>query len=199
MRLIFLLSLSRLARRAAPAFCSHAAQPRRISYLPAPHPASLPLDELKKACETRATKGSGPGGQHRNKVQTAIVLKHVPSELTGAASESRSQAANLKKATFRLRMRLAIDRRTEQLDATPSALWSSRARGGKLAINEQHDDFPALIAEALDWIHHRGDIKPAAEGLGVSTSQLVKLLRKEPQALGLVNDERQARDLPRLN
>ena len=45
----------------------------------------------------------------------------------------------------------------------------------------------------MDWIvKERGDVKEAAEALGVSTSQMIKFLAKEPAALELVNQLRAA-------
>jgi hypothetical protein len=145
-------------------------------------------DDVKN-CEQAHTKGSGPGGQHRNKVQTAVVVTHTPTALVGAASESRSQQANMGQAIFRLRVRLALQCRSAPPDdgIAPSALWSSRTRSGKVAVNENHADFPAVLAEALNGIWEARDVKAAAEALGVSSSQLVKLLAKEPAALLQVN------------
>ena len=151
------------------------------------HPARLPPDELLDACEETRTRRSGPGGQHRNKVETAVILRHPPSGMSAEASERRSQAANRRVALRRLRLRLAIESR-EPPDATPSRLWQSRVREGRLAIAVDHDDYPALVAEALDEIVAVGLDMPAAAGaLGVSSSQLVRLLGKEPAALGALN------------
>ena len=53
--------------------------------------------------------------------------------------------------------------------------------------------------EALDRIAaYEADVKQAAETLTSSTSQLVKLLKKEPRALALVNRWRDERGLGRL-
>lgn len=45
-------------------------------------------------------KGSGPGGQHRNKTSTGVRMKHRASGAVGEATDDRSQEAN-KKAAFR--------------------------------------------------------------------------------------------------
>lgn len=45
-------------------------------------------------------KGSGPGGQHRNKTSTGVRTKHRASGAVGEATDDRSQEAN-KKAAFR--------------------------------------------------------------------------------------------------
>lgn len=40
------------------------------------------------------SRSSGPGGQHVNKVSTAVTLRHLPSGLSVRVSTSRSQARN---------------------------------------------------------------------------------------------------------
>lgn len=50
----------------------------------------------------QATRSSGPGGQHVNKVSTAIRATHHPSGLSVMASDSRSQLQNKKLAKERL-------------------------------------------------------------------------------------------------
>jgi protein subunit release factor B len=51
--------------------------------------------------ETFARSG-GPGGQHVNKVATAVTLRHRPSGVSVTAQDSRSQAMNRKLARERL-------------------------------------------------------------------------------------------------
>jgi hypothetical protein len=53
-----------------------------------------------------------------------------------------------------------------------------------------------MLAEALDVIAAcDGDLKRAAERLGTSASQIVKLLKKEDRALALVNRWRDEKGL----
>lgn len=162
---------------------------------PMTHPAALDPAALADACETRFTRRSGPGGQNRNKVETAVVLTHRPTGVAAEASERRTQGENLKAALFRLRLNLALRVRAPVAPGDPpSALWNSRCHDGRVAINPGHDDFPALLAEALDRLDALGhDPKAAAGELGCTPSQLVKLLKDEPRAFLLVNDRR--RDL----
>ena len=48
-------------------------------------------------------RGSGPGGQHRNKTSTGVRLKHRASGAVGEATDSKSQDANRRAAFRRLR------------------------------------------------------------------------------------------------
>lgn len=156
---------------------------------PSTHPAAMPIDQLLAECELRQLRRSGPGGQHRNKVQTAVQLRHRPTLVQAEANERRSQAANHKVAVQRLRVRLAVEVRQARADRdVPSPLWSCRVPSGRIAVSAAHADFPSLLAEALDVIcASRGDVKRAAALLGCTVSQLVKFLGKEPRALALVN------------
>ena len=162
---------------------------------PGRHPAMMDEADLLKDCEVKRQRRSGPGGQHRNKVATAIRLLHRPSGVGSEASERRSQAANLSAAVRRLRVSLAIDVRCSG-DCAPSSLWTERCRRGVLRINPDHNDFPSLLAESLDVLSATAwNVSVAAERLGCRPSQLVKLLRLENRALALLNEHRAAAGL----
>jgi hypothetical protein len=163
-----------------------------------PHPAALEPQDLLVDCDVRFLRRSGPGGQNRNKVETAVILRHRPTGLSAEASERRSQAENRRVALFRLRVLLALERRTRP-EGVPTTLWHTRFAGRRLSINPDHDDFPAVLAEALDVIAaHADDVRPAAAALGCTPSQLVKLLKQEPRALARVNASRLDRGLHAL-
>ena len=51
-------------------------------------------------------KSGGPGGQHKNKTETAVRLTHLPSGVTVTATERRSQLQNKEAALERLCTRL---------------------------------------------------------------------------------------------
>jgi hypothetical protein len=165
------------------------------------HPAELHVDKLLKQCETRRGRRSGPGGQHRNKVETAIVLIHRPTGVKAEATERRSQHENRDVAIQRLRVNLALEIRCPRDDdGLPSARWQDRCHRGRIQVNPGHVDFPQLLAEAMDVIVNcEYDVASAARRLNVSTSQLVKFLRLEPRAFAIVNQQRKAHGLRPLH
>ncbi len=166
------------------------------------HPACLPIEELLKACQVERlrAKGSGAGGQRKNKVATAVRITHTPTGCVGQAAERRDQEVNRKHAVFRLRVALALQERGWfELTKVPSVLLQSRIKDGALLINEKHADFPAVLAEVLDAMQLKDwDAARVGTLLGVRTSQVVKLLKKEPKALVQVNQQRQATGKPAL-
>lgn len=163
------------------------------------HPAELDDEALLKQCRFDRGRTSGPGGQHRNKVETWVKLTHLPSGTSAQAGERRSQAQNKKVALRRLRLELALGIRSEP-GPGPSDLWRSRCRKGKVRCNPAHADFAAILAEALDAIGAAGqDPRPAAESLGCTASQLVKLVAQHPPAFSAWNAERERLGLRRLH
>lgn len=157
------------------------------------HPSSLPLDVLARDCEVTRTRRGGPGGQHRNKVETAIVIVHRPSDTRAEAGEERSQSQNLAQAWQRLRVNLALSVRSA-VDDSPSSLWQTRVPNGKLSVNPAHEDYPALLAEALDTLAVLDwEVATTTERLQITSSQFIKFLKLDARALALVNNVRTAR------
>jgi protein subunit release factor B len=67
----------------------------------------LPDDALLAQCDVQARRASGPGGQHRNKAETAVRLVHLPSGVSAEGKDQRSRTQNMKIALQRLREKLA--------------------------------------------------------------------------------------------
>ena len=160
------------------------------------HPASEADDALLEASQITFLRRSGPGGQHRNKTETAVIVQHNETGLRGEANERRSQAENRRLAIFRLRLVLAVGVR-EPIDeeSSVSELWKNRIKNHRLSISDEHADFPSILSEALDCIaSNEYQVDVAATRLLVSSSQLVKLLKQHRPAFELVNRQRQARN-----
>lgn len=163
------------------------------------HPCHLSEELLLRQCEVRSDRRSGPGGQHRNKVETAIIIRHLPSGISAEASERRSQADNRRSALQRLRLSLAVGLRC-QPPQEPAAVWRGRVANGRIAIAADHRDFPSLLADVLDHLCTSEHSLPAtAQYFGVTASQLIKLLKKHAPALTEVNAQRQRQGLHRLS
>ena len=166
-----------------------------------PHPATLEEDALLAQCEILTGRVGGPGGQHRNKVDTAVRIRHLATELESHATERRSQVQSRSMAIFRLRLKLACKVRTptSRDQHKPSELWKRRRQGEKLPVNPEHPDYPALLAEALDVVvARRFDVAGAAGILGVTMSQLTRLIRHERHAFAKINEGREAIGLSKL-
>ncbi len=63
-------------------------------------------ESLERDSDLEFIKASGPGGQHRNKVETGVRLVHRPTGITVTATERRSQHANREAAFERMQTRL---------------------------------------------------------------------------------------------
>ena len=114
------------------------------------HPACLSIPDLLKQVKFEFARRSGPGGQHRNKVETAIEILYLPTGTTAQATERRSQHENKKVAFQRLRVNLAIEVRSDvQRDQAVSSLWRSRTSGGKVSVSRKNEDYATQPKRAL--------------------------------------------------
>jgi ribosome-associated protein len=52
------------------------------------------LEKLRDECDVETYRASGPGGQHRNKTESAVRMTHRPSGIVRVATEHRSQLRN---------------------------------------------------------------------------------------------------------
>src|SRR5579864_5400645 len=93
-------------------------------------PEFYPTDRasLERDSDVEYFIASGPGGQHRNKVETGVRLVHRPSGISVTATERRSQHANREVAFERMATRLQELQQipTPRLPTHPGA--ASRAR-----------------------------------------------------------------------
>ena len=67
------------------------------------------LDEdLLRECEVETFRSSGPGGQHVNKTESAVRLRHVPSGVVVSSQQERSQHRNKVLCLQKLRQKVAL-------------------------------------------------------------------------------------------
>jgi len=115
------------------------------------HPAKLEIDKLVAQCDFTRTRRGGPGGQHRNKVESAVVVQHRPTGVIAEANERRSQADNRRSAIFRLRVNLALAVRSfENPDETElNEIDLDEAQSNETATTKQspraHDEGNAAV------------------------------------------------------
>ena len=60
------------------------------------------LERLARDCEITAYRSSGPGGQKKNKTESSVRVRHLPTGITRVATESRSQMRNREMALARV-------------------------------------------------------------------------------------------------
>ena len=158
-------------------------------------------DALIAQCEVDRYRASGPGGQHRNKTESAVRLRHKLTGVTAIGEDSRSQAENKLHAVRRLRAAIALGvREPMQLDGwTPSPRLAALVAGGTAPLGAKTrltGEFWAAIAELLDALVAGGlEIGTTAQRLGVTTGALSKLLLHDDHVARAVNDLRRARGM----
>ncbi|HEU5226948.1 MAG TPA: peptide chain release factor-like protein [Ktedonobacteraceae bacterium] len=83
---------------------------------------------LERDCDLEFFIAGGPGGQHRNKVSTAVRLTHRPTGTVVTASERRSQYANREAAFARMAARLLAMQHVERPRKATRPTTASRVR-----------------------------------------------------------------------
>ncbi len=158
---------------------------------------ALSDDELLAQCTFERFRVSGPGGQHRNKTDSAVRLTHEPTGVVGFASERRSQHQNRATALSRLRRSIALEVRGEvQLDmyhpplelqrVLPRSVQTEAPRKGR--VGPKHREFWTGVGPLLDLFEAvRGSTADCASRLGCSSNQLTKLFASEPHLWAAAN------------
>ncbi len=100
--------------------------------------------------EESFARSGGPGGQHVNKVSTAVTLRHRPSGLAVTVQDSRSQSANRELARERLVAAIESARRRERQERVAAREKTRRQKSPRPR---------ALKRRILEAKRHRGAVK----------------------------------------
>ncbi len=153
----------------------------------------LDLDDetLLRLCRQENYRASGPGGQHRNKTDSAVRLSVLAGGVVANCADHRSQHRNRAEALKRLRLALAIELR---MSVEAAEFWE-----GSWKLGKKDRRYAGFIAHLFDVLnHHDWAVGLAAEALGTSTGRLVRTLARDPQAWNAVNQARAKLELVNL-
>lgn len=98
-------------------------------------------------------RGSGPGGQHRNKTDSAVQVKHLPTGLLVRCETERSQQQNKASAIALLTSRLAAQK------AAKSAQSVSQDRRQQIGTGERSDKIRTIQTQNGHVVNHLNDKK----------------------------------------
>jgi hypothetical protein len=153
-----------------------------------------PDEKLLAECRMEFLRSSGPGGQHRNKTESAVRLTHLASGVVATATERRNQHENRRHAMARLRKALAMEVRC--------AVGSDESPSGNLRtvltdpawprVSQRSDAYLPAAARVLDGLAAgEAKVSDVAARLGVSTASLVKFLSLDDDLWQAANRIRQ--------
>lgn len=140
-------------------------------------------------------KGSGKGGQKRNKTSNAVRL--TLSHLMVTDQSSREKSINQKRALNKLRLTIALDLPDPasprvKFKELPEELHPT-IQAGLIRLNPKNPLYPVFTACFLDaFLEAQGDWKQTAEFFHTSSSQIRKFVHDQP-ALAQVIQRLQAK------
>ena len=167
----------------------------------------LTLDDrdLLARCQVHTYRARGPGGQKRNKTDSAVRLHLTGTGLIVTATESRSQHENRTRALRRLRQAIALELRhpVDRVNYRPSSVARGclTVRGcptarAQLQVGRRDLRYNRVVSEVLDVIAGCDvRLSEAAALIGVTTANLTTFLRKDPKLLDRVNRMRRQRGM----
>ena len=138
----------------------------------------LQLDDaaLSRIVKLEFARGTGNGGQKRNKSSTAVRVVLEEYDLAATDCSERSQHRNRAAALRKLKMLLALKERRAPLPPPRT----------KCAV--ESPDYPLFAARLLDAVAATvGDYRRAAAAWGVSPSALLKTLERDPALWNWLN------------
>ena len=136
--------------------------------------------EFLKYCLIDFYKARGPGGQKKNKTESAVRLTLKESQISATAAEDRQQSVNRTKAVKRLKLQIAFEERL------PPEQWS-----GQLDMNPSNKNYPLFCAILIDHcVEQNWQISSVATHYGLSTGKLIKILATSDTLWQEVNRQR---------
>ena len=146
---------------------------------------SMSDQELLRLVRVDVFKGSGRGGQKRNKTSNAVRLTLESISVTD--NTSRSKEENTRHALKKLRLAIALDtsgRFSRNCDLTSISGLNSYIKGGIIRINASNPQLVPFLGVIVDQLMiHKGNWKEVAAHFQVSVSQLRKFAGKHPRLL----------------
>ena len=146
---------------------------------------------LLSQCRLEMIRGSGKGGQKKNKTSNAIRLHFF--HFKAFSQKQRSQTANIKIALKKLRLEIALNNAQKlgssnlfprkNWETIPPALRPFLANG-RMLISVNNKNYPYFLGFLKDLVWQlEGDEKKMATFLGISRSQLQKWDKKNANLL----------------
>lgn len=150
---------------------------------------TLPEDEFLRHCTLEFFKATGAGGQHRNKTSSAVRVTLKETQLRAEDCSERSQHRNRSNAVKKLKMLIALNIRNSP--AVPPQ---------RMECSVSAEDYPLFAAQLFDILDScTFDHKSSAERCGITSSQLLKKLFRDPLLYQEFCKRRAALGLPKLN
>lgn len=123
----------------------------------------MKLNELipDKDIKIVVTKGSGSGGQHRNKVETHVTATHTPSGLKQTCCQTPSKLQNVKLAKKWLRVKvynLVLSKKKEALNEERKKQFGKRIRTYHFPTKTVRNDLNGKTAPLKDVLNGRLDL-----------------------------------------
>jgi hypothetical protein len=156
---------------------------------------------LLRDCEVDTYRSHGPGGQKRNKTDSAVRVRHLPTGLIVIAPESRSQHENRARGLRRIRFTIALHARSpvETDPFEPSKSLAECLTKARILIGKKDQRYPLIVAEILDLLDAcDAQLSTTAAHLGITTGNLASFINNDPKLADGVNHMREKRGLKRI-
>jgi hypothetical protein len=151
-------------------------------------------ESLKRECRFEACRGTGPGGQKRNKTSSAARLTHIASGISAMDDVTRSQHKNLQNALWKLRLELAVNLPPDNPAPHPPTIPLEPVPGCNAKT------FAAWAGQLFDQFQiYAFEPSPVAAAYGCTPGRLLRLMGKNPAIWQHFAQCRQRRGLPPLH